>query len=419
MVICTGIVQQDLDTVDIALKGKNLELNLFQISKSKITRITEHFLQNVKIEKIAIQENDNLEIISASAFGNSSKILIISGNKNLNGTGIFKLAERLNPSEMISISNFDSKRLNELPQNIFDSNCDVKSINFDDNEFKKIPNETFRKLKKLEKISLKNNKINEIEENALNFVKNGSNRIYINLENNTLNESSFEKVKIEDTIEIDLNLENNNIKFLRKGFFQNFINNQKNQLHLRGNKFECQCNNGDNDMKWLLNDNDLKKFIFDVSCNNVEDRSVFDLSETILKCPEKAINETTERNDLKTLIPELPKIEKPEPKERTVTIPLIPTTAPKDPIEEKTRTEPKLETMSTVSVIQTTNGTQHSTQSTKLLNITEPSQRTRADVSQPRPDPTEPNARTRATVLEPKPDPTEPDVRTRATVSEP
>jgi hypothetical protein len=155
-------------------------------------------------------------------------------------------------------------------------------------------------------------------------------------------------VKIKDAIGIDLNLENNQIKFLTKGFFQNFTNNEKNQLHLRGNKFQCQCDNGDNDMKWLLNNINLKKVIFDVSCTNVGDRSIFDLSETQLKCPEKAINETTERNDLKTLIPELPKTEKPEPKERTVTIPLIPTTDPKDSIEQKTRTGPKLETMSIV-----------------------------------------------------------------------
>lgn len=350
MIICTGIDQNDLDRIDEALKakGKNVELKLFQIKKSKITKIKESFLQNVTIESIAIEENDNLQIISASAFGNSCKTLKIRGNKKLNGTGIFELANRLNPSETISISNFDSQRLNELPENIFNSNCDVKSINFDDNEFKTIPNETFRNLKKLKKISLKNNKINEIEENALTFVNESNRIIEINLENNKLNELSFKKVKIKDAIGIDLNLENNQIKFLTKGFFQNFTNNEKNQLHLRGNKFQCQCDNGDNDMKWLLNNINLKKVIFDVSCTNVGDRSIFDLSETQLKCPEKAINETTERNDLKTLIPELPKTEKPEPKERTVTIPLIPTTDPKDSIEQKTRTGPKLETMSIV-----------------------------------------------------------------------
>jgi hypothetical protein len=52
-------------------------------------------------------------------------------------------------------------------------------------------------------------------------------------------------------------------------------------------------------------------------------------------------------------------------------------------------------------------------QTIKLLNITEPSQRTRAYVSQPGPDPIEPNVRTRATVSEPKPDPTESNSRTK------
>ncbi len=276
------------ETKIIPLKSlSSTHFNTLSIQQTSATTIDDISLGNATFESIIIANNTLLETISKNVLNKTlAKGIIVNNNTKLTSDSILAFVKTLEVTEKLDIIN--TNYLVEIPINAFQTiskKSKLTSINLSDNKISKLGSNAFNNLPNLTNLVLKNNLITKLDDNSLTIANTENQKITVDLSNNKLTEKSFTKSTFirEDNISIELILDNNTITTLPEDSFKNFLANNKNQLSLNNNKFNCDCN-----MKWILDKSqDLKKTLHNIICQNKNNKSLFDLKASDFNCPTK------------------------------------------------------------------------------------------------------------------------------------
>ena len=123
----------------------------------------------------------------------------------------------------------------------------------------------FQECEKLKFIDISYNKLNKITNNLFNFKNQSNDVLTLKLNNNQLNEASFESLSLLNFKRpVELILNHNQIRYLDENVFKTFLDlNTSNKIDLNDNKFEV--NNPKN--RWLFGDERYKNRVLGIGIN--------------------------------------------------------------------------------------------------------------------------------------------------------
>jgi hypothetical protein len=130
----------------------------------------------------------------------------------------------------------------------------------------------FYDLPSLEDLILSNNRIASISDHTFAFAKTSINHLDLDLRNNLLDSSSFEKNWYSRSLRpINLHLGGNRMTYLSESIFSAFLNrNINNTISIEQNPIYCDCRS-----KWLIGDKHFyKNKVFGMTCQNK--KNIFD-----------------------------------------------------------------------------------------------------------------------------------------------
>jgi hypothetical protein len=227
------------------------KLKVLELINNLVTEVTDHsFIGSDQLEFIYLTNNKITQI----------------------GRNAFSHMKKLNYLDLTNNS------ITEIPEELFSQNSQLEFILLKHNQITQIKPKTFHYLYKLQKLDFSHNCITTIGSKSINIFS--SSHLSINFESNRLTENSFNKnsfVFDDKNTETKLNiyLDNNQFTtFPKQIFHQIFGLSLKSEIHLNGNKFDCNC-----DMIWLYENGIRNKIKGQIQCNNYGGAQLFELHE--------------------------------------------------------------------------------------------------------------------------------------------
>ena len=255
-VINLSIINQTINN----LTNDSIFFDELTICNINIKTIQSKTFEKISFGKITIEDEAvNLNEIDFDAFGvgaNSVKHLEIqnqlpaiqSPNNFMILLNSFKNIEDIYITSPKIISG--SLKLPQLAFLIIDgSNSKPAKLEF-------IDDFVFQECDKLKFIDISYNKLNKITNNLFNFKNQSNDVLTLKLNNNQLNEASFESLSLLNFKRpVELILNHNQIRYLDENVFRNFLDlNGSNKIDLNDNKFEVS--NPKN--RWIFGDQKYK-----------------------------------------------------------------------------------------------------------------------------------------------------------------
>ena len=235
-------------------KLNKFSYKVLKVENELIDIIDENSFAKFKFEEIQITNCPKLKRVHKNSFGKNSKNIkkfyALNGVRNLSSKpksdfDLIELINRLVNCEKIMITSFGktiySIKLKNLEEIIFDGQ-------FSSLKIETIENNTFYLCDKIKLINLRSNRIKTIKANAFRLKNRRHDLLKIDLSNNLLNKSSFDRTQFKYIKRpVKLCLKDNNIIYYKEDIFNGFFKNKLNQIVIKKDKI----NLNDKANKWL------------------------------------------------------------------------------------------------------------------------------------------------------------------------
>jgi hypothetical protein len=302
---CQGININESNISDIKnnMKLKNVDpvFNSIAFIQTSITRLERDVFSNFTANNISFFDNRNLEYVYIE--DDSKKIVQvfrIMKSISFKESEIIKSVNQYFPN--LTVLEITGTSIAEVPDNAFNkkTKSNLNKINLSGNNITRLGKEAFN-LTDITEIDLSKNKLMRITRRnfILDHIKNS---LIIDLQNNFLNESSFEKDFFNSTQPIVLNLQNNKLKELKETIFRPMTESMLiNKIELFGNPFTCDCSS-----KWIteIDKNSREKFN-EMMCPNTKSIQEFYESDFYHCSPNATTISSTNNTSNVTLEPTL------------------------------------------------------------------------------------------------------------------
>jgi hypothetical protein len=296
---CQGIDIKESNISDIKnkMKIKNVDPVFDSIAfiQTSITRLERDVFSNFTANNISFFDNQNLEYIFIEDDSKKMvQLLRIQKSIAFKESGIIASANQYFPN--LTVLEITETSIAEVPDNAFNRKTKsyLNKVNLSGNKITRLGKDAFN-LTDITEIDLSKNKLTQISKT--NFILNHiNNSLTIDLQNNLLNESSFEKDCFNSTQPIVLHLQNNKLKELKETTFKPMIKSlTNNKIYLFGNPFTCDCS-----AKWITEiDENSKKRVNEMICPNA--KSIQEFNETDFDCSPNATTSTMNINTITTI----------------------------------------------------------------------------------------------------------------------
>ncbi len=258
--------------------SESKEFKEFILNNTQIVEIEANVFNDIKFKIIRINDTINLRHIDRNAFKSIAESVEefwqdfnsrLGLSPNPKPDSFEQLFEALRALPNVKQIGLDKNLITEIPDNAFSKQKLLTDLYFPhflatNGSIARIGNNAFYHLESLKRVYFENNKLNTIPAKAFDFEKSSDIQLLIQLNNNLLNETSFEVGIFNETKRpVNVILTNNKIQYLdEKVFGPVFKLNNKNKFNFMGNPFECDCR-----MKWLFRlKNDIQQQIILPKC---------------------------------------------------------------------------------------------------------------------------------------------------------
>jgi hypothetical protein len=285
---CQGIDIKESNISDIKnkMKLKNVDPVFDSIAfiQTSITRLERDVFSNFTANNISFFDNENLEYIYIEDDSKKMvQIFRIQKSISFKESEIIISANQYFPN--LTVLEITETSIAEVPDNAFNqkTKSNLDKINLSGNKIARLGKEAFN-LTDITEIDLSKNKLTQISKRSfiLDHIKNS---LIIDLQNNLLNESSFENDCFNSTQPITLYMQNNKLKELKEDIFRPMTESlTTNKIELLGNPFTCDCS-----AKWITEiDLNSRKKVNKMMCPN--SKSIQEFTESDFHC---SPNDTT------------------------------------------------------------------------------------------------------------------------------
>jgi Leucine-rich repeat (LRR) protein len=266
---------------------------IIKFSNNRISNLSTTFNNLTKLKVLELSNNLVIEVTDYSFVGSDQLELIdLRDNKITQiGRNAFSHMKKL---KYLDLSN---NSITEIPEELFSQNSQLEFIVLKHNQITQIKPKTFHYLYKLRSLDFSHNYITTIGSKSIKIFS--SSHLSIDFESNKLTENSFNKNSFafddkNSEIKLNIYLDNNQFTtFPKQIFHQIFGLSLKSEIHLNGNKFDCNC-----DMIWLNENGIRNKIKGQIQCNNFEGAQLFELNEYEV-CNKSTLITSTEINLLR------------------------------------------------------------------------------------------------------------------------
>jgi Leucine-rich repeat (LRR) protein len=265
-----------------------------KFSNNRISNLSTTFNNLTKLKDLQLINNLVIEVTDYSFIGSDQLELINLRNNKITqiGRNAFSHMKKLYYLDLTNNS------ITEIPEELFSQNSQLEYILLKHNQITQIKPKTFHYLYKLQKLDFSHNCITTIGSKSINIFS--SSHLSINFEFNRLTENSFNKNSFvfddkNTETKLSIYLDNNQFTtFPKQIFHQIFGLSLKSEIHLNGNKFDCNC-----DMIWLNENRIRNKIKGQIQCNNYSGAQLFELNEYEV-CNKSTLITSAEINLIKT-----------------------------------------------------------------------------------------------------------------------
>jgi Leucine-rich repeat (LRR) protein len=263
-----------------------------KFSNNRISNLSTTFNNLTKLKNLELTNNLIIEVTDYSFIGSDQLELI-----NLRDNKITQIGRNaFSHMKKLKYLDLTNNSITEIPEELFSQNSQLEIVVLKHNQITQIKPKTFHYLHKLQSLNFSHNCLTIIGSKFINIF--GSSHLSIDFESNRLTENSFNKNSFvfddkNNEIKLNIYLDNNQFTtFPKQIFHQIFGLSPKIEIHLNGNKFNCNC-----DMIWLNEIGIRNKTKGQIQCNNYEGAELFQLNEYEV-CNKSTLITSTEINSI-------------------------------------------------------------------------------------------------------------------------